>query len=876
VRTLLVPLLALLVACPESEPEPLPVGDHLFAEGCPVAGQALARVIGVDDTLPGRAAVGTSGDLLLANERVAFVITDTGPQSTYWYYPGVLADATTVRDCVAAEDKLDELGFVFIVADIFSFEQSILRAFRAESVEVLHDGSDGGAAVVRAQGVDDIHWLVEHTLIKAAADSGGRPYSEPYGAEITLDYVLEPGSDVLRIDVSVFNAGDDPFQLVDAVLFQHGETMDEYSFASDVIEVASLNLDAGLPWMLATDGESSYALGVDGGNLATVSFSGVQAGVDINQLNDGFNLGRGQRHTLSRWFAVGDGHGATAIEPLLEAVPTPLRDQPAEIGLIRGTTVDAAGAPTAATVLLQAKTPDAEWGDLYRAPTDGAGAFRLVVPDFAAAWEYRLVAEDAGRDRAAAVPVLVGETDVELTLTPRGSLSYGVTNDGEVGPGKLYCAREDGRTANFWVAGEGAVDLAPGTWDCTVTRGYEFHPVRETVVVPDDGAASIVADLTRAIDTTGWISVDTHVHSSDSPDSRVNPALRLQQAAAHGLDIVVHTEHEHIVDRSVVPVDAGVADWVNNVTGEEVTSVAVEHMTMFPVEPDGSGRGGYVEWYGLDIDQLFAAMRDRSGGGVNLLNHPGWLDDISWDRVNAEPGLDDPTLLGFPEDAPLWSWNLDGIEVMNGHGNVFLDGNRRFDNWMSMLNYGKKLIAVGCSDAHGDGVGFPRTYVEAPSDAPADLDLASLTESFQTGRAIASSGAFATISVAGEGPGGQVTDTDGEVEIALRIQALPEIEVSHFVVFANCDQVASVIAPTPGEVVKFDGTVTVPVPTDGDSHLVVAAFGTSAYPAGLPSGGGRTPRVLTNPIYIDGDGDGEFGAPGGRECSYSLGLDQAE
>ena len=41
-----------------------------------------------------------------------------------------------------------------------------------------------------------------------------------------------------------------------------------------------------------------------------------------------------------------------------------------------------------------------------------------------------------------------------------------------------------------------------------------------------------------------------------------------------------------------------------------------------PRGTDPSGVGGFVKWYGLDIDQLFGAMRDRSGGGVNLLNHP--------------------------------------------------------------------------------------------------------------------------------------------------------------------------------------------------------------------------------------------------------------
>ena len=869
-----------LTACPEPVPAPEPepptpaTGDGLFAEGCPEAGSAFARVITVEDTLPGEAAVGTAGDLLLANDRAAFVITDAEEQSTYWYYGGALADAVTVDGCAPGEDKLDELGVVFAMPDIFQFEQSILRAFKADTVEVVNDGSNGQAAIVRARGSDAIHWLVEHTLIKAAASSGGRPFSGPFGATIILDYVLEPDSAVLQIDITVFNSGDAPFQIADATLLQFGETLDAFSFTSDRVDLAGLGLDAGLPWLLASDGAGAYALGMEGANLATVTFSGVQVGVDLNQLQDGFSLAVGESGTLTRYFAVGDGDGATAFEPLLERNPLPIRDQPAEAAVIEGTLVDPSGVPTPSTLLVQAQTGDSDWGTLYRATTDEQGAFRAVVPAFDPPWSFRLVAEGDGRDDAEPVDVTAGQSGVELALQSYGGLTYAITADGAPSPGKLVVVRDDGSRRTFWLSGEGSLGVPPGTWDWTVTRGYEFTPARGTVVIPDDGEASIDAVLSRTLDTTGWISVDTHVHSSDSPDSRMDQAVQLAHAAAHGLDIVVHTEHENIVDRSTVPAEAGLDAWVNSVIGEEVTSVAVEHMTMFPAEPDGSPRGGYVEWYGMNIEELFAAMRARSDGGVNLINHPSWLNDIGWDRVAGAPTTD-PGLLGFASTDPLWSWDLDGMEVMNGHGNIFIDGNRRFDDWMSMVNTGKKMIAVGCSDDHGgDSVGFPRTYVRAPSDAPAELDIAALTTSFQVGQAVVSAGAFASISIDGAGPGEQVTDTDGTVDLSLQIQALPEIDVTHFVVFVNCDQVASVLAPTPDALIKYEGTVSVPV--SGDSHVVVAAFGAEPLPVGLPQyNGARAPRVMTNPIYVDGDGDGVFGAPGGRECTYSLGVDQA-
>lgn len=872
-------LLSILLGCPTTEPDPDPtpaeptpaVGEGVFASGCPEEGQSLARVITEDAMLPGKAAVGTAGDVLIANEHAAYVVTDTEGQSTYWYYGGVLADAAPMDGCTPGEDKLDELGFVFVVPDIFEFEQSTLRAFRADTVEVVNDGSNGEAAVVRARGSDAIHWLVEHTLIKEAANSGGRPFSEPYGAQILLEYVLEPDSPVLRIDIAVRNEGDTAFQLADAALFQWGETLSQYTFSSDDVSVAGLNLDAGLPWLLASDNDTSYAFGIEASNLATVQFSGVRVAVDLAGLVGGFALAPGESQLLSRYFAVGAGDGGEVIEPLLQRVPEPIEDQTATPGVVSGQLLGSDG-PTGGTIEVLAEGPNG-FSPLYTAVVGDDGAFEVVVPDFATAWTFGLRAGGPGRDSADVVPVNVGDT-VDLALEPAGSLAYAISNDGVAAPGKLVLRRQGGGSATFYLVGDGVVPLPPGTWDWTVTRGYEYGSVTGTVEIPEGGEASLSADLPLVLDTTGWISVDTHVHSSDSPDSDVPQDIRLQQGAAQGLDVIIHTEHENIVDRSTVPAEAGVADWVTNVIGEEVTSVAVEHMTMFPAVPDGSPRGGYVEWYGLDMEELFEAMRTRSDGGVNLLNHPGWMNDIGWDRLTASPTTD-PTLLGFTADDALWSWDFDGLEVMNGHGNIFNDGSRRFDNWMSMLNAGHKKIAVGCSDAHGNGgVGFPRTYVTAPSDVPAELDVAALTASFRGGNATVSAGAFITGSIDGAGPGEQITDTDGEVTLDVRIDALPEIDVTHYVVFVNCDMAASVLATAPEAVTKVDGSV--PLTISGDSHVVVAAFGSNALPDGLPQyNATRAPRAILNPIYVDADGDGAFSAPGGRECSYDLDVSAA-
>ncbi len=66
-----------------SGPDGPPTGEGIFAEGCPAAGQATARVITVDAHLAGPDAVGGQGDLLLMNEHVAAIISAPGSELTY-------------------------------------------------------------------------------------------------------------------------------------------------------------------------------------------------------------------------------------------------------------------------------------------------------------------------------------------------------------------------------------------------------------------------------------------------------------------------------------------------------------------------------------------------------------------------------------------------------------------------------------------------------------------------------------------------------------------------------------------------------------------------------------------------------------------------
>ncbi len=869
-------LTTLLLSGCKDDPQPdttATTGEGLFAEGCPDGG-ALARRIGVDASLPGKVAVGTAGDYLLANEQAAFVITEPDKGSTYYYYGGIVADAVAMDGCaVAGDDRLDEVALIVGTLDLTSIYTSVLRGFRGTSAEVIADGSDGGPATVRVHGVDDTYWLVEYEMMLAALDDGGRELSGPLGVELTVDYTLYPDSPILWIDLTATNTGSDDITLITASLLSFGETMDVWHYASGELDIGGLSLGHSIPWLLATDGEASLAYAVEQGNLAYTGISGIQVAIDLlRATTDPLDLRPGESETATTLLSVGASDGPSATTPLAEANPEPIVDQPYTVGRISGVVIDPSGAPVSdARIDIEARSATADWGVLDVAVPEADGSFSVPVMVFEEPWDWRLVGHAAGHDDSDAAEVSPGEDGVTLTLSAAGSLAYSLTDgDGAASPARLVLQREDGARFDRWLTGSGTEPIPPGTYTFTATRGYEFSPDTGTVTIPEYGTGSLSAILERRVDTTGFLSVDTHVHTSHSPDSRMGQDEQLRHAAAHGLEVVINTEHENIVDQSAVPAEAGLSAWVINVTGEEVTASVPEHMTMFPAVPDGSVRGGIVEWYGLDIDELFAAMRDRSGGGVNLLNHPGYMDTIGWDRDLAEPTMDDPTLLGLLPDAELWSWNFDGVEVFNGHGSSFDDGNRRFGNWMSMVNAGHPISAIGCSDDHGgDQVGFPRTYFASSTDDPAALSELELIDAFHSGELIASAGAFARVDVDGAGPGALVEDTDGVVDLAVHVEAIPEIDVTHVVVLVNCSEVLSLPADDPYGVIKHSETLSLDI--TGDAWITVLAMGSDYLPVGLPQyAGSKVPRVTTNPIYIDADGDGAWTPPGASECSYDL------
>lgn len=894
----LLPLWCGLVACGDSAGESTPdaaVGEGLFVEGCPEPGVAVARQLAHPDArMHGPDAIGGVGDTLLMNEHAAYVIQSPDAIKSYYHYGGILIDAVALDGCAqAGAERFEEAGLMLARANLGNFEHSIVRAFRGDTVEIISDGSDGGEARVRVRGSDDTYWLVEYELIKGAFLAGDpKPPSQPFGLDITVDYVLLPDSPVLTIEFQLTNIRDESTDLITATILSFGDTSDPTYYARYNQSIGGFHLQFGMPWIVADSGDGAWAFTLADANMATTNIQGVDAVLDLDQMFDPVYLGAAGRdddtQMVTYYFSVGNRDINSAVRHLQPYDPEAIPDLPHTLHPFSGqVTASESGTGLAgALVDIQLSGSGGQWMTVDGFITDETGGYGGEIPNFGNdTLEYRLVVSAPGRPAAAPQSFYLPQSPgIDVALDPGGTLRHDIRDgDGTPIPAKILLWSGSSIAHRIYTVGApGDVVVPPGSYEVTVTRGFEYDSYESTLEIVASGTTPLTVTLAHEVDTSGFLSMDGHIHAGPSPDSRILVPDRIRTAAAEGLDVVVSTDHESVSDWGSGVSENGLEDWVVTVIGQEVTASLPEHTNMYPVERDPTDtRGGFVRWFGLDLAEIFAAERAR-GAGVVALNHPrngcNYLCIIGYDRLTGQPTLSDPTLLGLDAGAELWTWDFDTVELMNGNSGVFVDpaypdSSGTFEDWMSFLNLGHRVTATAVTDTHGwGGAGDPRTYFSSSTDAPGELDEQELIDAMHQGRAVASSGAFARVEVnASAGLGDTVTDTDGSVDLAVHIEAASLIDVTHFMVFVNCDEATKIAATDANGIVKYDGVV--PIDVDVDAHLVVLGFGAGSMPRGLDQyNPARIPRFTTNAIYVDADGNGVYDPPGGKTCSYTLGA----
>ena len=232
------------------------------------------------------------------------------------------------------------------------------------------------------------------------------------------------------------------------------------------------------------------------------------------------------------------------------------------------------------------------------------------------------------------------------------------------------------------------------------------------------------------------------------------------------------------------------------------------------------------------------------------------------------------------------------------------------DDWFTLLNLGYRHTALGNSDTHGitkDESGCPRNYVVSDVDDVELLDDKAIARAVREHRVVATYGPL--INFTAEGPanvvGSDVSVTDGDATLQIQVQSPRWMRVDRVEVYEN-GRLMRVFTDeiTPDQVMKLDVNFTV-APRDADgnpmdawyvviamadqdlaplytpvdvpplqlndvvvgalSGLDLGSIGVGAAvgdPAPFPKTHPVYPYALTNPIWIDVDGDADGdGAP---------------
>jgi hypothetical protein len=831
------------------DPFNLPAGGAGHPDvGAKLGGGAVraGRVTDASQLLEGIKVEGRVGDYKIYNDRVAFIIGDERGSDGYSPYGGELLDAA--RADQTGKEALSLLGETYLAA-------GGALIVKPTSVGVVADGSDGGPAIVRVIG--------EPAPVPIVAPLVGA-IGAPPKVHIVIDYVLAAGSSSLEIRFRLFSKVSTKRDLFIALGFTAGDGASFYADGCgyDVKKagrghwIAMIGADLGQLWY-SPDAEMT----------PLVTHEGIWLHISDTLVVPAF--GEAKR-TYHLGLTDGEPEAVRVLLRQLTKAPQPQKVSGKVVDGSSGTEKTVAGA----RVHVQTDAAKPSYVTMTRAGADGSYTLALDPGSYlvsAAADGYEVSAATKLTVATAPVP------DVTLELTGSASVSYAVTDSqGAPLPSKVIFTRDTalsvapasfGETTYpggaalvvFAADGKGTAKLPPGSYTVTASRGFEYEIDTAPITVAAGATGSVTLQLDRSVDTTGFMCGDFHLHAMWSPDSSDLYELKVTAAAAEGLELPVITDHEYIADLTPYVTKLGLQKWVRGVVGEELTTYAYGHFNPFPIVPDATKPNmGAMPWFGKDPPTLFADVRKAWPDAVFQINHPrspsisGYFNFVGYD-----PGTGTVTKPGD------WSKDFDAVEVFNGSGWSANKDNTVVD-WFSFLDRGFLVTATGNSDSHHayrTETGYPRNYVKLSTDEPAKASVAELALAVKDQQVLVSGGPFVNVAVGDKGMGEVGDASSGTAKITIKVQAPTWMPVDTLRVILGGAEVNTVTldgatADPQNPVVRYSGSLELLPTADTWVVVVVTGKGTLA-----PVSRNDEPFAVTNPIYLDVDGNGVYDPP---------------
>ncbi|MEX2382177.1 MAG: hypothetical protein WD490_07330, partial [Opitutales bacterium] len=198
-------------------------------------------------------------------------------------------------------------------------------------------------------------------------------------------------------------------------------------------------------------------------------------------------------------------------------------------------------------------------------------------------------------------------------------------------------------------------------------------------------------------------------------------------------------------------------------------------------------------------------------------------------------------------------------------------GKNRMHAWLQMTNLGMWLPGVVNTDAHRNfhGSGGLRNFIFSPEDDPAKVELVNLMDSLRKGRVVMSNGPFMEVIMQARSdgknciPGDTIVASGGKAELRVRVQCPNWLDIDRVQVLVNGRQPKDLNFTRDShpkwfsdEVVKFDRSI--PLNLEEDAHIIVVAIGerTTLGPVMGEVQRAINPTAVSNPIFVDVDGEG--------------------
>ncbi|MFH1680490.1 MAG: CehA/McbA family metallohydrolase [Candidatus Eisenbacteria bacterium] len=784
--------------------------------GAAAASVHVRLLEGRGDGIPGPASAGVAGDVLLENDRIRVVVSAPSHALGETASGGWIIDAAPV----GGTDCWGQASFVLV-------DSIGTRHPRHVRMEIIHPSGRGSPGGVRFVGEDS-------------------------------------RLDVIRVDTEYLLAPGDPFVQVRTVYYWAPRGGGSGLAAFDRIAIGRTEAFLSGPGFLREGEPPGRGVPPAGGALLLVGEPAVYgwsstAVREILGPIDGMmrvrlepELPEARRLVFERRFYVAEGDPAL-VQGWIE-------------GGSRGAVVGRVAAKGSDRPLAGATVEFRDGTGLRSAAftrTDGTFRAELAPGSYTAL----ALAAGGGDGKGRRVQAVSGEErSIDLEAEEPASIRFRIEDErGVLVPGRLTVRDRSGRAVPrmpgrlsitervFAEDGLGVVRVPPGEYTLVASRGIAYSADEQRVKLRAGEIEEVSFLLRKEAGASGLAAVDLRVHTAEGLGGPATPEEQAVAALAEGLDALVFADNGRVFQGA--PFAAG--EKLVLIPGEEIVLDGVGRFGAFPLTPEEEipPRGGYGA-EGKAPSALFSLLRSGPSLPLIQVHAPRRGGTGYFENARLDPVTGLSANIEFER-------GFDLIEVADAQR--IDEASRVLADWFHLLDQGRRVFATGNSGAGGrgaGGIGVPRNCVDREGF---DQTLLGLIDSIRAGRFFFTTGPVLRFRANGGGRSGDlIQDGDGLVEIALRVEAAPWIEVESVRIFANG---AVLLERT---VNRREGALVIDLredlPISRDTWLVAVASGSRALDPIYegPRGERIFPVAVTNPIWVDFDGDGAFTPPGVR------------